>query len=125
MISLYPYDQQWSSQFLAEKELLQSILENEVRIEHIGSTAIPGIYAKPEIELTYSLRPEYWGNGLAVEIGRYVIDHELPRLLLDHIVCFTTIQNKQSQHVMEKLGFEYQKDFIHANLPHRLYQLAC
>jgi hypothetical protein len=26
--------------------------------------------------------------------------------------------------VMEKLGFEYEKDFMHADLPHCLYKLC-
>ncbi len=88
----------------------------------LNHTTVEGVQ---QIELTYSLRPEYWGKGLAAEIGRYMIDCELPKLSIDHIVCFTTIQNKQSQRVMEKLGFQYHKDFIHAHLAHRLYQLTC
>jgi len=77
----------------------------------------------PEIELTYSLQPNYWGKGLAVEIGQLAIDLAFNYLNLDHIVCFTLESNTQSQRVMEKLGFYYAKDFIHANLLHQLYHL--
>ncbi len=76
------------------------------------------------IELTYSLTPNYWGKGLAVEIGKFAIDYAFNDLKLDNIVCFTMTKNTQSLRVMEKLGFKYEKDFIHFNLPHKLYRLA-
>lgn len=77
-----------------------------------------------EIELTYSLKKDYWGQGLALEIGRYAIDQAFNHLKLDSLVCFTMVSNAQSLRVMEKLGFEYEKDFTHFNLPHRLYRLS-
>lgn len=78
---------------------------------------------KAEIELTYSLSKKYWGKGLAVEIGEFAIDYALNVLNLDNIVCFTMSTNRQSLRVMEKLGFQYEKDFIRADLPHRLNRL--
>jgi len=76
-----------------------------------------------EIELTYSLKTNHWGKGYAVEIGKLAIDLAFNELNLSHIVCFTLETNTQSQRVMEKLGFYYVRDFIHANLPHQLYRL--
>ncbi len=75
------------------------------------------------IELTYSLSKEYWGNGFAVEIGKYAIEQAFQKLKLPRIFCFTMPSNRRSLRVMQKLGFTYQKDFIHANLPHQLYSL--
>lgn len=78
---------------------------------------------KEVIELTYSLTPNYWGKGLAVEIGRFAIDYAFNYLKLDNIVCFTMTKNSQSLRVMEKLGFKYENNFIHFNLSHKLYRL--
>lgn len=75
------------------------------------------------IELTYSLVKDYWGKGFAVEIGRYAIEQAFQKLKLTRIFCFTMPSNHQSLRVMRKLGFQYQKDFIHAELPHQLYLL--
>lgn len=75
------------------------------------------------IELTYSLSKNHWGKGYAVEIGQYAIHDAFNRLHLDSLVCFTLPTNRQSLRVMEKLGFVYEKDFTHANLPHKLYRL--
>ena len=52
-ISLVPYDPEWPSQFETEGELLRQILPDDLikRIEHFGSTAIPGSIAKPIIDM--------------------------------------------------------------------------
>lgn len=52
MIYLSPYNPKWPNLFEAEKKLLlKSIGQHIVEIEHIGSTAIPDIYAKPVIDI--------------------------------------------------------------------------
>ena len=52
MIILTPYNPTWPILFEEEKRKLQQILKDETtHIEHIGSTAIPGIYAKPIIDI--------------------------------------------------------------------------
>jgi len=54
MIILEPYNPDWIKLFEDEKEKLQKILDinsSVIHIEHIGSTAIPGIYAKPIIDI--------------------------------------------------------------------------
>ena len=55
---LYPimvvaYDANWSSLFENEKETLKHILGSEIalRIEHIGSTAVLNLSAKPTIDI--------------------------------------------------------------------------
>ncbi len=53
---LYPvflvnYDSNWPVLFKKEKKLLESIFRSDLRIEHIGSTAITGIHAKPTIDV--------------------------------------------------------------------------
>ncbi len=52
MITLTPYSTEWPELFELEKEKLMEILSPlHPKIEHIGSTAIPGIYAKPVIDI--------------------------------------------------------------------------
>ncbi|MCL2407355.1 MAG: GrpB family protein [Defluviitaleaceae bacterium] len=51
-MDVVPYDENWVTLFESEKAILENILgEHVVRIEHIGSTSIQGIYAKPIIDL--------------------------------------------------------------------------
>ncbi len=50
-IILVPYNPAWPRLFQEEKERLLKALANEVVVEHIGSTAIPNIAAKPVIDI--------------------------------------------------------------------------
>lgn len=51
------YNPDWQEQFEAQKAELQSILGDEaIRIEHMGSTAVPGLAAKPQIDVLVEVR---------------------------------------------------------------------
>jgi GrpB-like predicted nucleotidyltransferase (UPF0157 family) len=52
-IAIEPYDPSWPVRFQLEKEHLVRCLPNELieRIEHFGSTAVPGLSAKPIIDM--------------------------------------------------------------------------
>lgn len=56
-ITILPHDPNWKIAFDAEARLLSAALgKNVVAIHHIGSTSIPGIYAKPVIDILVELR---------------------------------------------------------------------
>jgi RimJ/RimL family protein N-acetyltransferase len=38
------------------------------------------------------------------------------------IMAFALAQNKASLRILDQLGFRYLHDFMHADLPHRLYE---
>src|SRR5690242_2980798 len=51
-VELVPHDPSWVAQAAAESQRLAAAIdETLIRIEHIGSTSIPGIVAKPTIDL--------------------------------------------------------------------------
>ena len=51
-IEIEEYNPEWAYQFVQLKEELSSILENlSPKIEHIGSTSVPGLAAKPIIDI--------------------------------------------------------------------------
>jgi len=51
-VKLEPYDPEWTTLFELEKECIQNVLKRDaLAIEHIGSTAIPGMDAKPILDL--------------------------------------------------------------------------
>ena len=47
-----------------------------------------------------------WGQGIATEAGRAVLDHGFRRLGFDPIVAVTHPANLASQRVLEKLGLK-------------------
>jgi GrpB-like predicted nucleotidyltransferase (UPF0157 family) len=51
-IELHPYDPDWPAAFERERTLIAPLLgTNATQIEHMGSTSIPGLPAKPIIDL--------------------------------------------------------------------------
>jgi GrpB-like predicted nucleotidyltransferase (UPF0157 family) len=56
LITLASYDAVWPRVFAEEAAQLQHVLgELALRIEHVGSTAVPGLAAKPVIDLQVSV----------------------------------------------------------------------
>ncbi len=52
IVKLDPYSSQWAVRFASEKRRLSRFLGSaRCRIEHIGSTAVPGLDAKPIIDI--------------------------------------------------------------------------
>ena len=56
-VEVVPYDPSWPLLFEAEAKLLSAILGSEMmRLHHIGSTAVPGLPAKPIIDMLAEVR---------------------------------------------------------------------
>ena len=57
-VEVVPYNPAWPGMFLAEQSLLQAVLEPWLvgKVEHVGSTAIPGLLAKPVIDIMAPVR---------------------------------------------------------------------
>lgn len=76
------------------------------------------------VEILWRLGAEYWGQGLATEGARAVVEHAFGELGLSELVSFTVPANVRSRRVMEKLGMAHDpaEDFDHPDLPpgHRL-----
>jgi len=83
--------------------------------------SIPAFQAHftPCVEIGWRLDADHWGQGLATEGARAVLDHAFNELALPEVVSFTTPVNLRSIRVMEKLGLTRNPadDFDHPNLP--------
>jgi GrpB-like predicted nucleotidyltransferase (UPF0157 family) len=56
VIAIIPYDSTWATAFDREAERLSAALRGSaVRIEHVGSTSVPGLAAKPVIDIQVSV----------------------------------------------------------------------
>ncbi|MGB3672582.1 MAG: GrpB family protein, partial [Phormidesmis sp.] len=58
VVELVSYDITWPAQFKAEKVILREALDQWLAgsIEHVGSTAVPGLVAKPIIDIMAPVR---------------------------------------------------------------------
>ena len=68
--------------------------------------------AVDEVEVGYAFRKPFWGRGLATEIARACLAHGHEVLRLPAIVGVTDPDNIASQHVLEKAGLVYERDFM-------------
>src|SRR3990167_6785242 len=78
---------------------------------------------KEEIEVAYAIMPEFWTKGFATEITSACIKFAFTHYKLQSVVALTQVSNKASERVMQKVGFTYEKNFIHHNMPHVLYRM--
>ena len=62
----------------------------------------------------FHLRPQYWGQGLAVEAARAVIHLASESLEARALFAGQYPDNKASARVLEKLGFEFTHEEIYA-----------
>jgi GrpB-like predicted nucleotidyltransferase (UPF0157 family) len=75
-VEVVPHNPHWRDAFEAEaKHVATALGENVVAIHHIGSTAIPNIYAKPIIDLLVEVRDitEVDGQSSAMESLGYEV----------------------------------------------------
>jgi RimJ/RimL family protein N-acetyltransferase len=75
-----------------------------------------------EVEVAWVIAPERWREGLATEMAEAAIAAAFGPLALREIIAFTLPHNLASRRVMEKTGFVYEREIIHALLPHVLYR---
>lgn len=69
---------------------------------------------KPCVEIGWRLARKYWGNGYATEAGNAALEFAFNNLNVNEIYSFTSVANKKSQAVMERL----QLVNTHANFDH-------
>ena len=86
----------------------------------------------PCVEIGWRLSSEHWGKGYAFEAAREVLKFAFEVLELDEVVSFTSVLNKPSWRLMERLGMKNShENFEHFALPkgdrlceHVLYRLS-
>jgi [ribosomal protein S5]-alanine N-acetyltransferase len=74
-----------------------------------------------EVEIGWAVARPYWSRGVGTSMGRHALAVAAERGLTS-VVAFTRVDNHASQRVMQKLGLIYERDFVHAGLPHVLYR---
>jgi RimJ/RimL family protein N-acetyltransferase len=75
------------------------------------------------VGLAYAVISDHWNQGFATEMAWTSLGFGFEQLGLREIASWTLPINLASQRVMEKLGFQYEKDIEFAGLGHRFYRL--
>ena len=79
--------------------------------DHVGCCGLR-LYRPKDVvhELGFHLRPKFWGQGLAVEAARAVIDFAFGTLSAKGLSAGHHPENANSKKVLQKLGFHYTHD---------------
>ena len=102
-------------------------------IGFIGLSPADDTLGYPSVEVGWRLAASFWGRGYAPEGALAAVGFGFQQLALDEIVSFTSVGNRRSRRVMEKLGMAHRSedDFDHPRIPqtsplcrHVLYRLT-
>jgi RimJ/RimL family protein N-acetyltransferase len=90
----------------------------------VGRGGLQHTYASgpDEVEAGWAIVPERWGEGLATELAVTCVEVAFGALGLSEIVALAQPGNLASRRVMEKAGFEIEREIIYAQLPHLLHR---
>jgi [ribosomal protein S5]-alanine N-acetyltransferase len=78
---------------------------------------------RPEVELGYDLRSEYWNQGLATEAALAVRDYAFTALDLPRLVSLIREANDASARVAEKVGMRLDRELDLEGRPFRIFAL--
>jgi GrpB-like predicted nucleotidyltransferase (UPF0157 family) len=83
-IVVCPYDELWPAEFVRVREELRSVLpDGPLAIEHVGSTSVPGLAAKPIIDVMVTVPDLDGAIGLVPAIESLGFEYRAPEELPD------------------------------------------
>lgn len=88
----------------------------------VGSFAIIPLEKTDYMQLGYSLLPPYWGKGFATELVKYGLDYIFNKTNLTEIFGVTEVMNVDSQKVLMKNGFVFEKTYSEGTKQLNLYR---
>jgi len=74
-----------------------------------------------ETEISYHLRRDLWGQGLATEAARACRDYGFEKLEVPRLISLIRPENEQSRRVAEKNGLRVVKDVVWKGILHCVY----
>ncbi len=92
--------------------------------ERIGCSGLQPLEDTGEVEVGYSLQPEFWGMGIGFECAMGWLDFGFNTLGLERIVAISVRENVGSWRIMEKCGMRYEGDRNHYGLPVIYYAVS-
>jgi GrpB-like predicted nucleotidyltransferase (UPF0157 family) len=100
-VALAPYDPSWPALFAHERERLLSSLPQMLAVEHIGSTAVPGLPAKPIIDILAGVPSIAAADGLIEPILAlgYTTSREFNATLTDRRWFMRSSHGKRTHHL--------------------------
>jgi RimJ/RimL family protein N-acetyltransferase len=70
------------------------------------------IEGQHEVELAFLIDKCRWGEGLATEAAKAIVDHARDVLRLQRLICLITPGNSASVRVAQKVGMSFERELI-------------
>jgi ribosomal-protein-alanine N-acetyltransferase len=68
------------------------------------------VEGQQEVEIAYTLAQDFWGQGLATEAAKEILQYGFERLGLSRLICLIDPANHASRRVAEKIGLTLEKE---------------
>ena len=78
---------------------------------------------RPELEVGYHFRREFWGYGYATEAAKGCIDFAFNRAGVDHVISLIRPENKGSRGVAERNGLRIERQIVWKELLHDVWRI--
>jgi GrpB-like predicted nucleotidyltransferase (UPF0157 family) len=75
LVTIHEYDPRWPALFAAERAEITRALGDVLAVEHMGSTAVPGLPAKPIVDVIASVDRLALTTGQIAALGRLGYEH--------------------------------------------------
>lgn len=100
-VSLAAYNAAWPAQFAAERDRLVARFSQLLKIEHFGSTAIPGMPAKPIIDILAGVESMAVADALFEPIlaYSYTTSREFNAMLPDRRWFMRSVDGRRTHHL--------------------------
>jgi len=106
----------WMVEYCYEKNTPENIIKFGVSVADkeskkvIGWCGLGSLDCNPEdVEIFYGLSSEYWGQGLATEAAKAMLQYGFEVIGLNRIIAVVKPDNIPSQKVIEKMGMKFEK----------------
>jgi GrpB-like predicted nucleotidyltransferase (UPF0157 family) len=100
-VVVVPYDPSWPEEFERERVAIVSALVDLIaEVEHIGSTSVPGLAAKPKIDILVGLRAWHDLDAAVDALLRIGYEHDPSQLVKPH-----TFSIKRGQPTTHRVRF--------------------
>lgn len=120
MISIVPYKPSWPNEFLEKGMMLRNILGDlALRIDHIGSTAVPGLAAKDVIDIQITAARLSRDIESAMNLAGF---QRLTRINQDHVPPGKEADSQQWEKWLFQPTATGRKVNVHVRMPGRANQ---
>ena len=82
------------------------------------------IDGQKEVEVAYTIVQEFWGQGLATEAAKGIVQYGFENLHLVRLICLIEQENQASIKVAKNIGMSYEKEGRDEKGPFQIYSIS-